>query len=478
MRRSLTAKLAIAFLLVSITGTALAVVFGRWAAYREFDTFVLDRAQSTFVAEMAEYYQANGSWDGVQVYYAGLIAVPPAGQPPGEPPAGAQVDPQVEPPPSGAGEPDRPWPGRSPLTFALVDVQGVVVLPAGSYTLGDQVPAARLSDGAAVEVDGQVVGTALFSGEALPLAPQEQRYLDRSNRVAFYAAGVASLIALVLGVLLARRITRPVRELTVATQAVARGELGLQVPVRSRDELGRLAESFNQMSDDLARSNELRRQMTADIAHDLRTPITVMAGYLESLRDGVLPPSQARFETLYQEAQLLKRLVEDLRILSLADAGELALNREPVPPGWLLEQAAAAHRHQAGQQQVDLQVQVAPDLPAVTVDPDRMAQVLGNLIGNALRYTAAGGHISLSARRENHSVLLAVQDDGQGIAPDALPHIFDRFYRGDETRHEDGGESGLGLAIARSLVELHGGTLSAASTPGQGSTFTIALPLP
>ena len=258
---------------------------------------------------------------------------------------------------------------------------------------------------------------------------------------------------------------------------MAGGELEQQVTVRSQDELGELAAAFNQMSVDLARANELRRQMTADIAHDLRTPLTVITGYLESLRDGVLKPSPARFDAMYAEAQHLQRLVEDLRTLSLADAGELPMNRQPVAPEALLERVAVAYRHQAEGQKAALHVRVEPGLPQIHADPERMMQVLGNLVSNALRYTADGGQISLTAAQHGGGLRLAVQDDGAGIAPEALPHIFERFYRGDSSRGQLEGESGLGLAIAKSIVEAHGGTISAQSTLGEGTTFAVFLPL-
>jgi len=248
------------------------------------------------------------------------------------------------------------------------------------------------------------------------------------------------------------------------------------VPVRSQDELGELATAFNQMSSDLARANALRRQMTADIAHDLRTPLTVITGYLESLRDGVLKPSPGRFDAMYSEAQHLQRLVEDLRTLSLADAGELPLNRRPTSPRALLEELAAAYEHRAAQAGVTLQVRANHYIPLIQVDPDRIKQVLSNLISNALRYTPTGGQISLTATRHDDQVLLSVQDSGMGITPEALPHIFERFYRGDPARPGQEGESGLGLAIARSIVKMHGGRIWAESDPGAGSTFIIALP--
>jgi signal transduction histidine kinase len=198
------------------------------------------------------------------------------------------------------------WQVRSTYVFALVDPDGHVILPAGPYRLGDQVPVGKLAQGTKMEVDGQVVGVALLTGQAPELSPQEEQYLARINRSSFYAALAATVFALALGAFLARTLTRPVRELTAATQDLAQGELGQQVMVRSQDELGELAASFNRMSADLARAVELRRQMTADIAHDLRTPLTVMAGYLEALRDGVLEPSPDRFETMHQEAQHLR----------------------------------------------------------------------------------------------------------------------------------------------------------------------------
>jgi signal transduction histidine kinase len=334
-----------------------------------------------------------------------------------------------------------------------------------------------LAQGVEIEVDGQVVGTALVTGDPPPLDRREAQYLARTNRASLYAALAATLIALFLGVFLARRLTRPVRELTTATRAMAKGELAQQVPVRSQDELGELAASFNQMSADLARANELRRQMTADIAHDLRTPLSVIKGYTEGLRDGILQPTSETFQIIHQEAEQLSRLVEDLRTLSLADAGELTLTRQLAHPRELLERTAAAHLPRAQQLEIGLQVTAEANVPAVNVDPERMAQVLGNLVSNALRHTPAGGRISLAAAQRGSNVLLTVQDTGVGIAPDKLRRIFTRFYRGDESRQAHEGESGLGLAIAKSLVELHGGAISVESTLGEGTTFAIALPV-
>jgi two-component system sensor histidine kinase BaeS len=468
MNRSITLKLVLAFLIVSIIGAALAAALARWGMFEEFDRLVLDQAQSEFIADVSTYYQTYGSWTGV----AGSL--PPRAPAPLPQPQPMDRDRPGQQPP--APPPPSPESQQPPFAFALVDQNGYVVVPAGPYRIGDHIPTAVLEQGVEVEVDSQVVGTVLTAGEPPALTPREEQFLARINLALLYAALGATAIALFLGVLLARTLTRPVRELTAATRAMAKGELEQQVPVHSQDELGELAAAFNQMSADLARANELRRQMTADIAHDLRTPLSVITGYTEALRDGVLPPTPETFQTMHQEAEHLSLLVKDLRTLSLADAGELTLTRQLVHPHELLERMAAAYLPKAQELEATLQVTAEANVPPVNVDPERMVQVLGNLVSNALRYTPAGGQISLAATQQGNNVLLTVQDNGVGIAPDELPRIFDRFYRGDKARQASKGESGLGLAIAKSLVELHGGTITVESTLGEGATFTIFLP--
>ncbi|MGC8878682.1 MAG: sensor histidine kinase [Anaerolineae bacterium] len=462
MFRSLTFKLVLAFMAVSIAGVMLSTLFARWVILREFNRLVAERVENSFVTDVQSYYEVTGSWQGVEIFLR--TRMPVFLVPPGQEMMHREM--------ARRGQMRE----MMPPVFALADRDGVVVVPAGPYQVGERVDTDVLRQGIQILVDGQVVGTALPTGLAPEMAPREVRYLTRINYASFLAASVAMVIALVLGVFLARRLSQPLRELTAATRAMARGELEQRVPVRSRDELGELATAFNQMSADLAHAHQMRRQMTADIAHELRTPLTVMVGYLEALRDGVLKPTRERFEAMYQEARHLERLVEDLRILSLADAGELSLNREAVSPRLVLEQAATIYRHQAEQQGISLEVSLEDGLPDIYVDPDRIAQVLGNLITNAIRYTPTGGRITMSAAHRGDNVVLRVQDTGSGIAPEDLPHVFDRFYRGDRARQSSGGESGLGLAIARSIVEAHGGSIAVESVPGQGSTFTMTLP--
>ncbi|MDY7078193.1 MAG: HAMP domain-containing sensor histidine kinase [Chloroflexota bacterium] len=441
-RHSLTLKLTGVVLLISLLSVVLVAVFTRYATVSAFDRMLLEQNRDDFIDIVTAHYEENGSWDDVI----------------------DTMRSQTQDPKMFTG-------------LVVVGQNGRVVLPDRDTRIGQSIPYQQLALGTPLELDGKRIGTLLENAPPPPpRKPEDERYLARTNQALILAAGGVSVFALLLGILSSRTLTRSLRELTAATQAMAQGNLEQTVPVRSKDELGQLATSFNRMSADLARSNELRRQMTADIAHDLRTPLTVIKGYTEALRDGDLPSTQATFETMYQEAQLLSHLIDDLRMLSLADAGELTLNRRATAPLELLSQAQAAYLPQAREADVALVIELDKAVPDVSVDPERMARVLENLIGNALRYTAAGGQITLGARTHEAGILLTVRDTGSGIPPEDLPHIFDRFYRGDAARQADDGESGLGLAIAKSLVQAHGGTIAANSTVGQGTTFEIVLP--
>lgn len=269
--RSLAPKLLLAFLLVSLTVALLGAGLIHYTTQRNFENLVLENVRNDFIERAQRYYQANGSWHGYPQFFFRFSS-------------------QQASPPQPPQRADPPQSNPQRLLFGLIDANSRVIIPAGPYRPGKIVPASVLEEGIDIEIDGQVVGTVITTGEPLALAPRERQFLENSNRALFYATLGAIAVALFLSFFLTRRLTRPLRELTGAIQVTAKGELGQQVAVRSNDEIGQLAQAFNQMSRDLARLDKGRRQMSADIAHDLRTPLTVIAGYIESMQDGVLPP--------------------------------------------------------------------------------------------------------------------------------------------------------------------------------------------
>jgi two-component system sensor histidine kinase BaeS len=290
---------------------------------------------------------------------------------------------------------------------------------------------------------------------------------------------LAVLLATVAVTLLAgRRLARPIHALTAAVQRMEAGDRSARVPMKGRrqDEVGRLAHAFNAMAVSMEENERQRQAMVSDIAHELRNPLTNVRGYLEGVQDGLVPVDDALIASLLEESTLLGRLVDDLQDLALADAGRLHLHPEPLDAAEVVEQVAAAHRAAATVAGITITAEVDGPL-RIDGDPGRLRQALGNLVGNALRYTPAGGSVTLSASAADGQATIVVADTGTGIAAEHLPHVFDRFYRADASRSRETGGSGLGLAITRHLVEAHGGTIEAQSVDGAGSTFTIRLPL-
>jgi signal transduction histidine kinase len=310
----------------------------------------------------------------------------------------------------------------------------------------------------------------------------QQAALERVNRAVVMGGLIALIAALVVGFFVFRAITRPIDQLTRAAHQLAQGDLSARVTVDDHasrlgaDEISELGEAFNTMASSLQKSEQVRRDMTADIAHELRTPLAVMRGNLEAMLDGVYPFDAEHLNPVLNQVNLLTRLVEDLRTLALAEAGQLPLQKQPVDLRALIHSTLTSFETQAADRQVALRSEIDPQLPAVEVDPDRLQQTIGILISNALRYTPPQGSITVAAKTDRASVTIEVADTGSGIAPEDVPHIFDRFYRADKSRARESGGSGLGLAIAKSIVEAHGGSIEAASPPGQGTYLIIRLP--
>jgi two-component system OmpR family sensor kinase/two-component system sensor histidine kinase BaeS len=299
----------------------------------------------------------------------------------------------------------------------------------------------------------------------------------------FISAGLA-LAAVLLGLatFFSSRVSRPLSRLTHAAQRMASGDMSVRVSGSAVREVNDLSQAFNTMAASIAQADQQRRQLTADVAHELRTPLTLIKGRLEGMQDGVYSPSPEQIAMLLDETAQLERLIEDLRLLALADAGQLPLYPMSMHPASLLNNVAHSFNQQAQAGGVTLQVQLASDLPEMQADPQRISQVLDNLVSNALRYTPPGGLVVMSAWLDggpptNRRIAIAVADNGAGIPPEDLPYVFDRFYRADRARSRAGGGAGLGLAISRRIVEAHGGHILAQSAPGKGTAVTFTLPL-
>jgi signal transduction histidine kinase len=420
---------------------------------------------------LAAYYEREGSWDGVDAMIAGY----PCGE--------------------GWGPWDDDW--REGKYF-LATPDGTIVAASNPDRLGEPLRYPELIVAVPIVANGQPVGLLHLR----PLGSLGQYLHEELGAVLqrFLVAGLAiGGFALVVGLGLSRVMSHPLVELTTATRAVAAGDMSVRVPTHYPGEMGELAGAFNQMTEDLAQADNLRRNLTTDVAHELRTPLSVIRGKLEGVLDGVYPATPEHLQPILEETKLLTHLVEDLRLLALAETGQLGLERRPMDVRHLLQDAYVNFSPQASDRGVTLALDLPVELPAVMADWRRIAQVLGNLLTNALRHTPQGGGVTLSATLKEPSlemagrrrilpheggggvggrmVEVAVSDTGMGISHEDLPFIFERFWRGEKSRSRAGGGSGLGLAIARQLVQMHGGTIGVESAPGRGSTFRFTLPV-
>ncbi len=522
--RSMAIKLTAAFAAVALTVVLIAGLIAERATTSEFGRYLHGTvSQEQRSADLlGSRYSQNGGWQGVTSAVPVLVR----------------------------------WIGQR---MVITDGSGKVVIDSAGRLGPSTTPASPPSaDSLPIVADGKTVGTMYvlpdsagtgpmggmmgnsgmmgqgrgFGPGALDIMDQmmglasspERGFLDAVNRSLWIAGGIALIVALLLGLILGRQITAPLQRLTTAARLVAGGDFSQTVQVGSKDELATLAEAFNTMASSLATNEEQRKRLLSDIAHELRTPLSIVQGNLEGMIDGVVEASPDRLASLREEVLLLNRLVTDLRDISVAESGHLQLRLDSVNVCELIRASASAVSSEAEERGIKLEVRLEDGVPAVTADADRIAQVLRNLVSNAMRYTPAGGTITLSAAttqaatgREGEwasarggdgasgrlktqnpeprtrrgvlhtpepstqhaapgSVLVTVSDTGSGIPAEDLPHVFDRFYRVDKSRTRSSGGTGLGLSVARQLVEAHGGKIWAESQPGRGSAFHFALP--
>jgi signal transduction histidine kinase len=362
--------------------------------------------------------------------------------------------------------------GPGTTSLILVDSDGDIQYSPRQMAQTRLTPWRIRRDGVPLEVEGETVGYLVVQSGV-----QEEGFYSSLLRTIIRAGVITTLLALGLGLLLTRNALRPLTELEGATKQIGAGDLAVRVPVHAKDEVGALAERFNTMASDLQDQDTIRRRMMNDIAHELRTPLTVMQGQIEALQDGVFELSAHNLDPVHEQTLLLKRLVNDLRDLALAESGQIALDVAPVELSTLVPRVAARFAPQAQAQCIDLVVAPHGTIPAIQGDSQRLEQVLNNLLSNALRHTPTGGRVTLGLSATANGARITVQDTGEGIASEDLPHVFERFYRSDRARERGDGHTGLGLAIARELVRAHGGDISASSVPGQGTIVMVDLPL-
>jgi len=458
--RSLTWKLGGALLLIVVVSVGLMAYLTNLSTTREFQQYV-SRGNMMYTQSLADnlgdLYAEGNNWNNLQDRLESLSL-----------PTSQRV--------------------------IVTDSSGVVIGDTAGEWLGRKSEDIGLSNGTSITASGQTVGSVYLltssdmsmgrghmggrSSQTTPVTvTAEYEFLDQVNTSLWQVGLIAAAVALVIGLVLTRQITRPVRALISGARHLTRGELSYRVKVKSRDEIGELADSFNAMASSLERGEQSRQQLTADIAHELRTPLTVIEGTVDGIIDGVFKPDKEHLFSIKEQATLLTHLIGDLRDISLAESGQLKLNLTSTDMVELVRRVVSNYEVTASGKNVRIKLQEVTQVPDIRIDPVRIEQVISNLLTNSIRYTPSDGNITVSVKSEEASLVISVADTGEGIAPEDLPHVFERFYRSGSSRARKEGGTGLGLAVVKQMVEAHGGKVRVESKMGTGSVFSIFLPL-
>lgn len=465
-RLSITTRLILSFLAIIILTLVLFIVVTNRVVYNRFADLVI-RSGTNFsrrvVPILEQYYQANGSWDGVEHLIFDTSGNREGGfgrfrQDNGNMPMpGLMITAQDE-------------------RFLLIDDDEIIF-----DTNPDGIPINNPENltkfGTPVIVNGEQVGTFLVASTMGILSESQNIYLSNVNRTLIWVGSIAILLVLLVALWQSRSIVHPLREMADASRRLAKGDYNQRVQVQRNDELGDMATAFNQMAVDLSQQSELRRQMMADVAHELRTPLSVLRIDLESMEDGLMEASPENVRALQSEVRYLSNLVDDLRMLSLADAGDLKIEKSPVELNSLVREMVERQQNAAREQKIKMTVHYAENEIFVMGDPQRLSQVMVNLLSNAIQHTLPDYEITTKIEVENRLARVSVTNFGTWIPKEDLERIFDRFYRLERSRNRDQGGSGLGLSIARSLINAHGGKIWAESEQGTSTTFIFTLPL-
>jgi two-component system OmpR family sensor kinase/two-component system sensor histidine kinase BaeS len=456
-------RLTLAFGLVIIIAIIVVAVLGNYQVNTQFQRFIAhsQMIESTLGPKLVDYYAQNNTWAGVETIFGNLRK--PEGKGSGRGMGMMRFD---------------------RANFILIDATGHVVYNETErvYT---QLSQREIGEAIPLKWQNQTIG--YLAVEATPdqvtLTGPAEVFLSQTPRVLLQAGLIAGGLAVLMGIVIARGLSAPLGRLATAARRISRGELDQRVPVKGANEVADLAQAFNEMAANLEQAESLRRNLVADVAHELRTPLSVIQGNLRAILDDIYPLDKSEIAGIYDETLILSRLINDLRELAQAEAGQLGLNIQPTALPPLIEGAVDLFAELAREKEVNLKTTLPDNLPPVLADPDRVRQVLHNLLSNALRHTPDGGEIGISVEPSTDdpvsSVRVSVTDTGPGLPPEDLPHVFDRFWRADRSRSREHGGSGLGLAIARQLVQAQGGQIGVDSdgVPGQGSRFWFTLPV-
>jgi len=475
--RSLLGKILLALIGSTVLALLLVTVFSRAALQRGFEQFLEqqeERQLHNLVPELADIYRRQGNWDALandpRRWMHLLMRTRPQGvRPPDEVPPEFTRRPHKP----DARNPDREAMQRDAKflwrRIFLLDEHREWVAGAREMTAG-------VSPLVAVEVEGRTVGWVGFRAADAIVAPEARRFLDYQARAFLLALLIALVIVSAVGYLLARSLSRPVTRLRDTVQELTSGRYAARASVESGDEIGELARYVNRLAETLEKNETARRRWTADIAHELRTPLAVLQGELDAVKDGVRPFTEATVVSLKEEAVHLSELVEDLQTLALADAGALNIRLQSIDLASLLRQVLDGFAERMAQAGLQLDQKV-PERLELLADPQRLRQLLQNLLENSCRYTRAGGKVEVRLGEDSNFAVLEISDSAPGISAEHWPHLFDRFYRIEPSRGRAGGGSGLGLAICRTIVEAHGGQISANGSPLGGLSIVVCLPL-
>lgn len=463
--RSISLKIILVLVIVSLAGALFTSFYIQSRTRNAFDTYIRNHDQQALANLLISHYEDFSSWEDADVLFQEFYRVRSSSFPGGGSPG---------------RNPNRPSENLAPPLFVLADPDGIVLFGGTNHSgflIGDQIAEKDLQNSFPLKIEGEVMGLLVPSPASPNRNSIQQNFLETVQQGLVISSLVTLLIALVLGGILITSFTRPIRKLADGTERIANGELGFQVEIKSNDELGKLAASFNNMSTDLQNADQLRKQMTADIAHDLRTPLSILHGYTEAINEGKIEGNPEVFQAMHGQTKHLNYLIEDLRTLSLLDSEEINFQLENIDPGGILKQTQTAFIPLAEKKDLTLSLELGGNLPGVTLDPNRLTQILGNLINNAINILPTGGNIWMKAWQEGEKLVIEVKDDGPGIAEKDLPQIFNRHYKIDPSRGRDQGSSGLGLAITKKLVEAQNGEIAVNSEFEQGTTFQITFPV-